>query len=105
VLPFFFLFNPGVLLVGGVGDILSDTLLGTMLVLIASVALHGWVIKAPVPVWLRLVLVGLAVGIIHPAGWVEYPSGLAALVVYLMLYRQGRATLRRGPIAAAGASE
>ena len=90
ILPFFFIFNPAILMQGTLAQILSDTLLAAMLVVIASIALHGWVMKKRVPGWLRLVFAGLAVGIIHPEPWLEYSCGLLALGLYTILYLQAR---------------
>ena len=53
VLPFFFVFNPGILMQGGVLQVLSDTLVATVLVVTASLVLHGFVRQRPIPLPLR----------------------------------------------------
>ena len=53
VLPFYFLFNRGLLLQGNLITILSDTLVGAVLVLTSSLALHGYVRQRPISLPMR----------------------------------------------------
>lgn len=56
VLPFYFLFNPGILMQGTLIDIVSDTMVGAALVLTCSLVLHGYVRRRPLPLVVRALL-------------------------------------------------
>ncbi len=56
VLPFFFVFNPGILMQGGVLHILSDTVVAIVLVVTSALVLHGFVRQRPIPLPFRVVL-------------------------------------------------
>ena len=69
VLPFFFVFNPGILMQGGVLHILSDTLVAIVLVVTSALVLHGFVRQRSIPLPFRVVLalMALAMAIPQPA--------------------------------------
>lgn len=66
VLPFFFLFNPGLTMQGGVVAILLAVLFGAALVVFASYALQGWLATRRIPWLARLALIGCGVAVIEP---------------------------------------
>ncbi len=66
VLPFFFLFNPGLNMEGGAADILAAVLFGTALVTFASFTLHGLIGVKRIPWPGRLVLAACTVAVIVP---------------------------------------
>jgi TRAP transporter 4TM/12TM fusion protein len=90
VLPFYFLFNRGLLLQGSLIDIASDTIVAAVLVLSASFALHGYVRQRSVSWWLRGVfaLAAIAMAVPHPA--VQYAAIAVAVGLYLLLLRDTR---------------
>src|SRR5688572_20273089 len=77
VVPFFFLFNPGLTLHGSLAEILIACFLGTVCTVLASFALHGMLGMRDVPWPLRLVLGGCAVSTIVPR--IELQLGAAVL--------------------------
>jgi TRAP transporter 4TM/12TM fusion protein len=87
VVPFFFVFNPGVLMQGGVLQILSDTLIGAALVVTAALVLHGHVRKRPIPLPLRGALVLAALAMAVPQLAVQYAAVAATAGLYLLLLR------------------
>jgi TRAP transporter 4TM/12TM fusion protein len=89
-LPFFFVFNPGILMQGGVLKILSDTAVATVLVLTASLVLHGFVRQQPIPLVLRGVFLLLALAMAVPRLPVQYAAMAAAIGLYLVLMRAAR---------------
>ena len=90
VLPFFFVFNPGILMQGGVLQVLSDTLVATVLVITASLVLHGFVRQRPIPLPLRGVFVLLAFAMAVPRPAVQYAAVAVAIGLYLVLMRAAR---------------
>ena len=90
VLPFFFVFNPGILMQGGVLQILSDTVVGAALVITAALVLHGHVRKRPIPMPLRGVFVLAALAMAVPQAVIQYPAVAAAAGLYAFLLREAR---------------
>jgi len=88
VLPFFFLFNRGIVLQGSLFDIVSDTIIGYLVVLSAAVAIYGWVVKYRLNVFWRLLFAAITVGMIYPLAPLQY--GLAATAVALFLFMRTR---------------
>jgi len=66
VLPFFFLFNPGLNMQGGVVAIAQALFFGAALITFASFALQGWLGVRRIPILLRLALVACGVATIVP---------------------------------------
>ncbi len=77
VLPFFFLFNPGLNMEGGITDILLAVSFGTVLVTFASLTLHGMIGVKRLGWPARLVLAACTVAVIVPR--IEWQA-VAALV-------------------------
>ena len=94
--PFFFLFNRGVLMDGGVVQIVQHTAIGALMVVYASLALHGWWGKTPIPWWARLVLGAAALAAIHPNDTIQWPATAIGAALQLLLWK-----LLEAPAAAA----
>jgi TRAP transporter 4TM/12TM fusion protein len=90
VVPFFFVFNPGILMQGGLFKILSDTLVCAGLVVTASLVLHGYVRKRRMSMPMRgaFALAALAMAVPQPA--LQYSAVAAAAGFYIFLLRQTR---------------
>ena len=87
VLPFFFLFNRGILQEGGLDAIVWDTIAGLTLVFCASVFLHGHVRRMGIPWLVRFAFAGFAIAIIVPDKWVQAGCVLASLALFTVLHR------------------
>ena len=93
VLPFYFVFNNGMLLQKSLFGIVSDTSVGAALVLTASLALHGFIKQRPIRLLLRgaFVLAAVAMGV--PQAAVQYTAVAAAAGLYFVLLREQRNAL------------
>jgi len=87
MVPFFFLFNRGVLMEGSVATIALHFAIGGLMVAYASLALHGWWGKIPIPAWARLVLGACSLAAIHPAPLIQWPATLIGAAVLAVLWR------------------
>lgn len=87
VVPFFFLFNHGILLQGGIVTIVSDVIAGTILVACASLVLHGWWGKAPISWPARLALALAALAILDPDPAIQWPAAFIGAAIMLGLWR------------------
>ena len=101
VLPFFFLFNSGILQLGGWDAILADTSIGLTMVFCATMSLHGFVRRMRVHAILRLSFAGLAAAMIYPDRVVQVASVLAAVALFAGLYRVARSREGASELAAA----
>ncbi|MDA0262223.1 MAG: TRAP transporter fused permease subunit, partial [Proteobacteria bacterium] len=93
VIPFFFVFNPGVLLQGSIVEILVHTALGAVVVVTASMAVHGWVRDRPLAWPYRIGFAVLAAAMIYPV----LPVQAAAAVVAVGGFFAARSLLRPHP--------
>jgi TRAP transporter 4TM/12TM fusion protein len=100
VVPYFFIFNPGILMQGSVFNIVSDTLIGSMLVISASLTLHGYVRRRPIPVILRAAFAIAALIMIVPNLAIQYAVAAAAAGLFWTLHRTAKSS--EGSLAAAG---
>ncbi len=87
MVPFYFLFNHGVLMQGGFAQIALHFVIGALLVVYASLALHGWWGKAPIPRLARLVLGAAALAMLHPAIAIQWPATLIGAALLVMLWK------------------
>jgi TRAP transporter 4TM/12TM fusion protein len=87
VLPFFFLFNNGVLMQGSLAHIASNSLIGAMVVLAASLALHGHVRQRPLGLALRATFVLAALAMAVPQPIIQYAVATAAIALFAVLMR------------------
>jgi TRAP transporter 4TM/12TM fusion protein len=87
VLPFFFVFNPGILMQGSLAAILSDTVVAAALVITAALVLHGYVRKRRISLLTRgaFALAAFAMAVPKPA--IQYAAILAAAGLYLFLLK------------------
>jgi TRAP-type uncharacterized transport system fused permease subunit len=91
VLPFFFIFNNGILLQKTWGPILSDVVVAAGLVLTSVLVLHGYVGRTQIPWWVRLAMAvaALAMGLPHLP--VQYAALAVAAALFLWMWRSGAA--------------
>jgi len=82
MVPFYFLFNPGLLIQGDPVWIVLDFIAAGMMVVYGSLALHGWWGKTPIP-WVARVVLGIcALAIIHPSPAIQGPAvAVGALIL------------------------
>jgi TRAP transporter 4TM/12TM fusion protein len=88
VVPFFFLFNPGLTLVGSLGDILLACFFGTVCTVFASFALHGLLGLRDIAWWGRILLWSCCVATIVPR--LEWQIGATVLGGLVLLFVQLR---------------
>jgi TRAP transporter 4TM/12TM fusion protein len=88
VVPFFFVFNPGVLMQGPWLEIVTDTLVCGVMVVTAALVLHGYVRRRPIPLPMRggFALAALAMAIPRP--WIQFAAVAVAASLYLLLARE-----------------
>lgn len=91
VLPFFFVFNPGILMQGGVLRILSDTVVAIVLVVTSALALHGFVRQRSIPLPFRMVFALMALAMAIPQPAIQYAAATTAVGLYLVLRRAEQA--------------
>ena len=90
VVPFFFLFNPGLTLEGGLANIVIATFFGTACTVFASYALHGLLGERDIP-WLpRLVLAACCAGTIVPRLDVQLGATLLGSAALALVYLRSR---------------
>jgi TRAP transporter 4TM/12TM fusion protein len=94
MVPFFFLFNPGLLFQGSLAEIVVAFVVGALMVVYGSLALHGWWGKSRIP-WLARCMLGAAsVAMIHPAPAYQGAATLAGALVLGLLWRYNGSTFR-----------
>ena len=91
VVPFFFLFNPGLTAQGSLGEIVTDCFFGTACVVFASFAMHGMVGLRNLPWWQRLPLAACSIATIVPRLDVQIGASVLGCAIL------GFAYLRRSP--------
>ena len=87
IVPFYFLFNRGLLMEGSAVEIVVAFGVGFIMVACASLALHGWWGSFRIPPWLRAALAGCAIAIIHPNPLVQGPAVAVALAIVGALWK------------------
>ncbi len=100
ILPFYFVFNPGLLMEGDAFQIVTDCLFAMVMMLAAIVAVHGWVLQRRVPWWLRLIMAGLAALTMNPDPVVQYPVVAAAAALCGLLWGLAHVESRKARVAA-----
>jgi TRAP transporter 4TM/12TM fusion protein len=86
VVPFFFVFNNGILMQGSVWHVLSDTIVCAALVAAASLVLHGYVRQRPMS-WLArgaFALAALTMAVPNPVA--QYAAIACAALLYWVLH-------------------
>ncbi len=87
VLPFFFIFNPGILMQGSVAGILSDTVVASALVITAALVLHGFIRKRPISLLTRGIFALAAFAMAVPRPAIQYAAIAAVAGLYLFLLK------------------
>jgi TRAP-type uncharacterized transport system fused permease subunit len=90
VVPFFFLFNPGLNAQGSLGQILADCFFGTACTVFASFALHGMMGMKDLGWSLRFVLAACCVAVIVPRLDVQIAATVVGSVILAFQYLRGR---------------
>jgi TRAP-type uncharacterized transport system fused permease subunit len=90
VLPFFFLFNPAILLQGDALQIGTAACFALVMVIALAVAVNGWTRGHPLSWWLRALFALLGLVIIYPYPPLQAGAALLAVVIYGVLARWGR---------------
>jgi TRAP-type uncharacterized transport system fused permease subunit len=90
VVPFFFLFNPGLNLEGGLAAIAIATFFGTGCTVFASYALHGLFGEKDIAWPLRLVLALCCLGTIVPRLDVQLGAALLGAATLALVHLRGR---------------
>jgi len=85
MLPFFFLFNPGLNLEGSWQTVVLAFVFATLMVTLASLSLNGHLGKHPLHWSARLILSAIAISCIVPSPTWRITAGLAGLAVFLFL--------------------
>ncbi|MGH7002640.1 MAG: TRAP transporter large permease subunit, partial [Alphaproteobacteria bacterium] len=98
VLPFFFLFNPGLNMEGGVGAIGLAVFFGAALITFASFALQGWLGPRRIPALLRIALFGCGMATIVPRFEVHAAGAALGALIMAGLWHLARPV----PISASG---
>jgi TRAP transporter 4TM/12TM fusion protein len=87
MVPFFFLFNTGVLMDGSLTHIATDFVIGGLMVAYASLGLHGWWGKTPIPRPARIVMGISSLAMIHPAPYFQWPATFIGGAIVLGLWK------------------
>ncbi len=87
LLPFFFLFNTGLLMQGSLGQILWDTAMGAATVLCACVFLHGHVRRSRLHVVAQMAFGVAAIALIVPNGALQSAVAVTSALLFFWLHR------------------
>jgi TRAP transporter 4TM/12TM fusion protein len=90
VVPFFFLFNPGLMALGSLGQIVLDCFFGTACTVFASFALHGMLGLKDIAWPLRVLLAAATVATIVPRLDVQIGATLLGSLVLAFVHLRGR---------------
>lgn len=90
VVPFFFIFNPGLLMQGGPLAITIAFLFAAAMVICIAIALHGSFGRMRLPVFVRLLFVALTCLLIVPDVLVQAAALLLALLLWGFYIKQSR---------------
>lgn len=85
LLPFFFIFNTGVLYVGSWGQVFWDTGVGAVLIFAAAVALHGFVRRMRISAPVRGVFAAASLAMIFPDPALQAACVVLVIVVFVVL--------------------
>jgi len=90
VLPFFFLFNPGLNMEGGIVAVAAALFFGAAMVTLASLALQGSLGHRPITWPLRLVLAACAIAAIVPRAEIQAGATLLGALLLVAVWRLAR---------------
>jgi TRAP transporter 4TM/12TM fusion protein len=97
LLPFFFLFHPGLNAEGSFAGIVFDTAVATALTAFAAFALHGFYRRRPIEWPLRLALAACAFAAIVPRIELQIAASLVGAVILLVVGRLARSAPAAAP--------
>lgn len=100
ILPFFFLFNTGILMQGTLGSIVSDTIMGAAVVLCACLFLHGYVGQIRMPVLAQLAFGVATCMLMIPSLAVQASAAVLAAALFTILHRNWRHRRAPAPLGA-----
>lgn len=87
LLPFFFLFHHGLLMMGGAGEVALASLFGAVMVALAAFAINGWIGARRIAWPARLALVAGALGSMMPNLRVQAAAAVAGSLILLVIWR------------------
>jgi TRAP transporter 4TM/12TM fusion protein len=87
IVPFFFLFNHGLLMQGGVARIALHFTIGAIMVACASLTLHGWWGKMELPWPLRFALGATALLTIYPDALIQWPAAAFGALLLAAMWK------------------
>jgi TRAP-type uncharacterized transport system fused permease subunit len=87
VLPFYFLFNTGMLFQGSWPQIISDAIVGFTLVVICCIVLHGYVRRVAMPMPARALFALAACAMLWPNATIQYTAVAVSAVAFAWLYK------------------
>jgi len=100
LIPFFFLFNRGILVQGDAWDVVSDSSVGMIMVIAASVALYGWVHRSRMSWLSRAAFAAAALGMMYPSRPLQWALVAAAVGTMALLRKRAKRQAGRAPAAA-----
>lgn len=89
-LPFFFIFNPGLLMQGTGFAIACDVVAAVAMVLCLGIALHGWVLTVRLALLLRLLFAVLAVIVVVPMSVLKLFAVIIAALLWVWQVSRAR---------------
>ena len=90
VVPFFFLFNPGLLAIGSLGEIVRDCIFATGCTVFASIALQGLMGMKDIGWPLRLVLAACSIATIVPNLELQLAATVVGTAILVLTQLRGR---------------
>lgn len=87
VLPFFFIFNPGLLMIGSTFDIVTAVIAGCGLVLASLIGMLGTIGQSRLPLPIRLPFVAAAFAMIYPLNWLQLTLTAIVVLAYFAALR------------------
>jgi TRAP transporter 4TM/12TM fusion protein len=95
VVPYYFVFNPGLLMRGSVLAIVSDTVVCAAMVIVAALVLHGYVRTRPIPFIPRVALGATVLAMMVPNPLVQYLAAALAGGLYWLQLREAQGDVAR----------
>jgi TRAP transporter 4TM/12TM fusion protein len=90
VFPFVFVFRPGLLLQGGVLDVIDASVSGAIAAFALAAAVEGWFGRGPLAWWERVLLTVVGIVVIHPSFVTTVVGGVVIAVLLGLRYRNPR---------------
>lgn len=90
ILPFLFVWYPGVLLQGGMGDILTACVRSVFTIITIAVAAGGGWFKVRIAAWMRALMIASALCIFMPFTFLNLPSYCVIVGCFVFLYLKAK---------------